>query len=68
MAPLLPFADVILRTLSAIADVTGKPVRTAVLAELIGVAAVRTVRKYLARLEQAGLVTRRSPKSGWLPA
>lgn len=41
--------------------------RTRILAEVLGVPP-RTARWYAARLETDGLVGRRSPKTGWLPA
>lgn len=67
MENLLPFADVILRLLARLSGRARRPVRTIDLSARTG-AALRTLRWYLARLEAAGLVTRRSPKSGWLPA
>lgn len=64
---LLPFADVILGLLARLSGRARRPASTVALATRLG-AAPRTVRWYLAKLERAGLVCRRSPKSGWLPA
>ncbi len=63
---LLPFATRILRVLGELAR--GGPVRSATLADFIPGAALRTIKWYLAKLERAGLVCRRSPRGGWLPA
>ncbi len=64
---MLPYANVVLRKLDELARALGGPVATRLLAELLGIPA-RTVRWYTHLLEQAGLVGRRSPRSGWLPA
>lgn len=65
---MLPFAEYLLSTLEALSAANGgAPVRTVVLAGTLGIPE-RTARWYAARLEAAGLVCRRSPKSGWLPA
>jgi|GEM_PF-5290308 len=65
---MLPFAEYLLSTLEALSAANGgAPVRTVVLAGTLGIPE-RTARWYAALLERNGKVTRRSPKSGWLPA
>ena len=63
-----PFADVILRVLADLARLRGGPVASRLLADFVPGAALRTIKWYLAKLERAGLVRRRSPRGGWLPA
>lgn len=63
-----PYADYVLSSLVVLARANNRrPVRTVVLAELLGISP-RTARLYLTRLETRGLVARLSPRSGWLPA
>lgn len=62
-----PFAAYLLSTLSDLYRCSCAPVRTAVLADVLAVTP-RTARRYLSTAESAGLVTRRSPKTGWLPS
>lgn len=64
---MLPYAEVVLRKIAELARQIGGPVRTVVLAGLLGISD-RTARWYAHQLEQAGLVGRQSPKTGWLPA
>lgn len=62
-----PFTDYLLSMLDALYRDLGGPVRTVVLADTL-LTTPRTARRYLALAESHGLVTRRSPKTGWLPA
>ncbi len=62
-----PYAHYVFTQLCERARHTGGPVRTVVLADLLGIAP-RTARNYMRRLETNGYVTRLSPRSGWLPA
>lgn len=62
-----PFAtDVLLPNLRALYRSSHVPVRAVVLAETCD-CKKRTTQKYLAALEAAGLVERRTMKTGWLP-
>lgn len=64
---MLPFCEVVLRTIERLARDIGGAVRTVVLANLLGIP-VRTARHYAHRLEVAGLIGRKSPKGGWWPS
>ena len=61
-----PFAEYLLKTIAELARCTGAPARTAILAETLGIP-LRTIQRYANWLEAAGLVVRRSPRSGWIP-
>lgn len=63
-----PFAEYLWSTLRSLVRTSGgSPCRTVILAGLLNMP-VRTLRWHLAQLEARGVVTRPSPKGGWLPA
>ena len=62
-----PFTAYLLSILDTLSRDLGGPVRSAVLADMLG-QPLRTTQYYLALAEHHRLVTRRSPKTGWMPA
>lgn len=66
-ARMTPFIAYLLSMLDQLHRDLGGPVRSAVLADTLG-QPLRTTQWYLAQAEGQGVVTRRSPKTGWLPA
>lgn len=64
---LAPFALYLHSTLMGLWRHTQTPVRSRLLADHAAIP-LSTAQWYLARLERQGMVTRRTPKTGWLPA
>lgn len=62
-----PYTQHLISTLSDLYRCACAPVRSAVLADVLGIP-LRTAQWYLATAETHGLVTRRSPRTGWLPS
>jgi DNA-binding IclR family transcriptional regulator len=61
-----PFAVYLYRVIDRMARQNGGPVRTLLIAETLG-QPTRTVRRYVQRLERAGLIARHSPRGGYAP-
>lgn len=62
-----PFLHYLFTQLSTHWRCNQQPVRTVILADCLGLP-LRTTQRYVSELERQGMVTRRTPKTGWLPA